>query len=290
MTPSFRELERRLHRVPLGLRFWDVISQSAAVRGLTVTARRLTEGVELPVGRNRSVAASEAPSGAYAFHHLEGMRDAENGGEIPQRRFRIEVRDDLGRYLPFRLDVMTGRDPLFAWVPASPNLNPAPPGAIPLFPTAARQVPREFASLRAELWDVTRKRSAAWGVLDVASNGRWLGTGVADSRGRVLVAFAYPPPPFQSLGSPGGSPPLPLSERSWPVTVSARSSAIADADELPDLNAVFAQQPVPLWEDDSASRELGPQVLTYRTELTVTSRPSPLAPSGSLLLSTRSPL
>lgn len=227
-------------RTPLGLRFWDAVTDTQIREGLTVRAR--------PAAGGRVTFAHRTLSGVYAFHGLPGMHDLEyprgdsDASPSVARPFEVTVTDDSGRFLPTRFAVDLPHAGLYA-------VATSPPGAAAgfyLFSAPARTVPPGVAVLRAQLVDATEDAPAAHAVVEVTILGqRWFG--IADERGVVAVLVPYPPFAGTLAASPpAGSTGVPLSAQAWEVAVAVRYDALRlapDTGDVPLLGAVLGQAP-----------------------------------------------
>lgn len=128
-----------------------------------------------------------------------------------------------------------------------------------------------MAVVRAELWDPTLNRPAAWALVEALIDGDVQGRGISDEEGRLLLMFPYPEPkdtsPSPPAGSPPGGGPTRLVDRTWPLQLQAFYTPGATVPKIPDLNKVFEQTPATLWRTLSPNAPLGPQTLKYGSEL-----------------------
>jgi hypothetical protein len=240
-------IERVVRVTPLGLRFWDAVTNAAVGQGLTVEA--------YPQGQPfQRVASFLTIGGFHAFRNLPGMHDIESGqvalGAAIGRPFVIEVSDPtLRRFLPFSITTDLPVQGLFPWL-VGPTASPlgSPPGSppVPLFSLPSRPVPTGMAAVRADLWDAVADTAANGALLEVSAPGVPATVGMADEQGRVMVVLPYPepPPPLLSHGSPlSGSGPL--SQQAWPVRLRVCYEPRPTAD-FPDLSRALRQQPANL--------------------------------------------
>lgn len=273
------ELETVVRFTTLGVRFWDAARETAIGPGLDVIAWPEDQP------RARRTRAGLTHSDVYAFHDLPGMRVVEQpqGERAPDsppftRRFVVAVNDGEGRYLPvvFRVDLpYRGIYPTAS--SASPS-NGSPPGfylfAAPTRPTAG------LAVVRAELVEHATRRPAAHALIEViGTDGTWYG--VADARGMVMVAFAYPGFGAAPPSSPPRSPSTAREPQRWPVTARVRyepaMQQVPPGAALPDLASIFAQAPAsvrrqdggPATDDLAVELEFGRDLLLASTPLNV---------------------
>jgi hypothetical protein len=237
-------LESVVRVTPLGLRFWDAVTNAAIGQGLTVDA--------YPAGQPfQRVASFLTIGGFHAFRNLPGMYAVESGqvalGAAIGRPFVIEVSDPaLRRFLPFSIATDLPVQGLFPWL-VGPTASPlgSPPGAppVPLFSLPSRPVPTGMAAVRADLWDAVADTAANGALLEVSAPGLPVTLGLADEQGRVLVVLPYPEPPTPPL-TPGSplSGPGPLNQQTWPVRLRVLYEPRPSAD-FPDLSRAMLQRP-----------------------------------------------
>src|SRR6185295_5527945 len=103
LIPIIKELERISILCPLGVRFWDAVTNASISDGLIVAA--------YPAGQpwlRREAFLTR--SGIFAFRNLPGMRDVENGAggeafwQSPplEKPFVVEMSDTRGHFLPLK--------------------------------------------------------------------------------------------------------------------------------------------------------------------------------------------
>lgn len=266
--------ERTSRVTPFGVRFVDDQSGRVVADALTVTAWPTAEPSRVvPLFRNGG--------NAFCLFDAPGLRE-ESFGEgdaayfatLPRRiDFTFEVFDLASRFLPFRAGVTLPSRGLLRLGCGSPPAPVALPfGAeadgVPLFSAPARQATPNSVVLRAELWDATEGKPAAWAMLEAQTPGAALRgepkvRALADHRG--CVALHFPLPDEQdfdggSFDSPSGSGGAPLGARTWTVNVSARYGRIPQASDtlrrieppIPDLCVALAQPPASLWNQLNA--------------------------------------
>lgn len=271
-------IERLALVAPLGMRFWDGVTNEFVGSGLVVTA--------YPVGQEwRKVEATVNRAAVYGFVSLPGLRELEGGEGDAQywanlpftRPFRIEVVDRERRFLPAVFTVNApaqGAATLWCGSPLSPLELPSSlssplagfVGGIPLFSASSRLVPAGMAVMRGQLWDGVANRAAAWALVEASPLGQRPVYGVADERGMLTLIFPTPkpqrPPLFSPLNSPIGPPPAPLWLESWTIPLAAFYGALA----APELCEILAQPPATLWASQSPNVELVEATLRYGEE------------------------
>ncbi|MGY1776803.1 hypothetical protein ACI8AV_13160 [Geodermatophilus sp. SYSU D00804] len=219
---------------PLGVAFWDLLTDAPITDGLVVSARPATAS-----GRFRRGFAT--PGGVHALSAVPGLRDVEFPRPEPgaRREFTdppsghgvevdVLVEDRLGRFLPTvlrlaapRRGVATAADALAGCTTLVTDV----PQDLPMFlmSAPARSVPPSVAVVRASLRDRATGSPAGHSVV-VVEAGAVRASGVADAAGNVVVAFPYPlfhgAAPPESI--PAGRPGIPTDEQQWPVTVRVR--------------------------------------------------------------------
>jgi hypothetical protein len=279
VTPDDTQtLERLTFVTPLGLRFRDAVTGAVIDEGLSVTAYP-------PGNPKRRVAAFTNRKGVYVFQGLPGLREAENStgdaefwSEPPKTRpFIVEVRDELHRFVPFTLKADAPIKGLYRWSPEDSASPPARESPVLLYSSASRPVLPSMAVVRAELWDPTLKRAAAWALVDALIDGEVQGRGIADEKGRLLLMFPYPEYQDQAGSPPVSSPPsggpTRLADRSWLLELRAHYSPTTPVPDIPDLESVFEQEEATLWSSLSPNAQLDVQTLSFGSELVLASRP-----------------
>jgi hypothetical protein len=291
-------LERTVLFAPFGVLFWDPATQTPVHTGLEVVHRRDAQSAAVRAVPNRS--------GVYLLRGLPGLGDVERGagaGPVPTGRYRVEVTDPQGQFLPvaFDADLPTPIRGLFdpgcdfrgshLWEVPSPPGSPVAPAlpVVPLFSAPGRPLPPGMAVLRAQLRTVGGE-AAAWAVLETSVGDRATGLGVADGNGLATVVFPYPEPTALLLSPPGyGS--SRLSDQSWALDVHAyfgggsppSAAPVADPSGIPDLCDLLDQHPVTLLADESGT-PLSSVDLRYGRELVLRTSPHSIllfVPAGS---------
>jgi hypothetical protein len=295
VTTSIRKLERVTLTALLGLRFQDVVTGEFVGAGLNVMAYR-PGGLAGYPERRFQLAANY--SGVYALHHAAGLLDFERreADDVwrppsPGKPHVIEVIDMERRFLPFLLNVELPARGLYTWISPAPGSPVSSEAGVPLYSTAARQVPTGMAVARGELEDIVQNKPASWAALEIHYNGRLLGRGIADEMGRVAVIFPYPAPRASPFTSPIGSPPAssgkPLFSQEWTVELRAyySPSQISPPQpvktELRDLRAILGQQQANMWDDLAMTTPFAEATLQYGRELILRSREGALASPAS---------
>jgi len=298
-APAYVPVERLTLVAPLGLGLWDPTLGRLVSDGLIVRVFDLATGTPrdaTPATANRS--------GVFVTSHLPGLRDREAIGRDeeyfaagPARPFLVDVRDTLGRYVPFVLRLtlptrgfvvpscMADFVPLES-PPASPLSPPALPVFAPLFATPSRPVPAGLTAVRASLVDADTGEPAAFALLvvrdvqDVLSGSpRALAAGIADERGEASAILAYPEPPPAPVVSPPASPPAgfaptPLARQTWSLRVEVwyerglpRHAPDRTQAALPDLCDLVRQPAATVLTSTSPPVALPDATLRYGEEL-----------------------
>lgn len=259
---------------PLGIRFWDPVTDTQVADGLSVSARPVSSS-----GSTRS--AVRTVGGIYAFHNLPGLHDYEYPREVDQRHsirffgleqhvhdgasdapfsppaprpFQITILDRRKRFLTtsFRIELPLSEEGIYTLSVPSSLPEDAPPGFY-LFSAPGRTVLPGIGVVRAQLTDVFTEEAAAYAILEVYVAGAPdpVYYGLADATGQVAVLFPYP----RILTTLEGSPPsgqTPLFEQTWPLTVRVRygpgaisfsAESITGDSDVPDLRTVVTQPP-----------------------------------------------
>jgi hypothetical protein len=249
-------LESISRLTPLGLRFWDLLTNTPVNDGLLVSA--------YPVGQPWQAKQSLLnPSGVHVLHDLYGLRDLESGmGDQvfwdglnnKKKDFILEVEDSLNRFLPFACRVKLPVHGLLrlqdilpltagnvvALDPAQLQLRPDAL-AIPLLSSPARRVPAGMTAIRASLRNQISNAPAAWAALEVhlGNDPIVLAKGFADANGQLQVLMPYPKLPDQIN-------PSPLGKHSWSLKLRIAYTPVQDitslkAQKIPDLYHLFTQ-------------------------------------------------
>lgn len=282
MNESYQLLERQTLIAPLGVKFWDVATGAYICDGLKVTAYPDDD-------RLHSTPASPNRSGTYVLHHASGLRDFEMGvGNFPftdllpaRRSFTVEVRDEQRRFLPLKFGADLPFKGLFKLPAGLPSDLSVAPG-VPLFSSTLRTAPAGMALLRAELYEtpslqtngVRTSKPAAWAMLEARTEGKFLGRGIADEHGRIVLVFAYPKP-HDAISSTGGSPArpftagLPFLKQEWAIQLDAFyeplpvPSSPNSAISIPSLSDLVGQSSADLFLDEALTAPLTEVTLMY---------------------------
>jgi hypothetical protein len=275
-----RILERFTILAPLGVRFWDALTNSIIADGLRVTAYPFNNPARIVQGfPNRS--------GTYVLQNLPGMRDIENGaGDAefwanlpPKRPFVVEVIDHDRRFQPFLLSVDLPVKGVLT-LECAPESPPSPLdtglSVVPLYSAPARPVPGAMAVLRASLWNPLTKSPAAWAMIEAYVAGRYSvrAHGFADEQGRIALIFPYPEP-IDFADDPESPVPLAvgpkLTEQVWSVQLYAAYTPLSAVPAIMDLHTILTQAPADLWQDAVQTQQLSEVQLKFGQELTVRS-------------------
>jgi hypothetical protein len=272
---------------PLAVRFVDQTTQHVVGTGLRVTAWPVTRP-------NMRASAVLNTSQTFIFNDLPGIRSLEFGAgddaywvAVQSSAYTVEVTDDLGRFLAFRFRAQAPHRGLFQ-LPCLPPIEGSEALLnVPLWSAPSRLPLSPWSIWRADLWDATAQRPAAFAVVDVhvaGSQPSRVFRGVADSLGRIALHVPCPladdfdGSPFDS---PAGGPSVPLAERQWHLNVSALFGPVALAVEpsalqspIPDLCSMLAQSKATLWADDAQTEPLASSVMKYSQETVARTRGS----------------
>jgi hypothetical protein len=226
VLPPHVELETRIHRCALAIRFVDTALNEVVFSGLQATATPIND-------KERVIEAKPNRSGTWLFYGLPGQRGYELGAverhgvsPLEPARFIVTVRDEENRFLPCHFEATAPNEDRFSFLtPISP---PWASNDVPLFSSAARFVPRGCAVVRAELAFMDAQniaRPSAWALMQVSVTVRngardtVHALGVSDERGSAAVIFPWP----ELFGLPNASPRggLRMDEQGWDVRVRA---------------------------------------------------------------------
>ena len=282
MNHPVRGVERVTRVCPLGMRFWDPVTDSPVSAGLHVTA--------YPKDRpGRPTRAAVNHSGVFVLQDLPGLAEVERGAGDdeywaslpPGPEFVVEVRDAEERFLPFRFSVRPPVKGLFSW--PEERAGASPPAAVPVVPlysSPVRAVPPGMTAVRATLYDPDAEAPAAGAVLEASVGGRRLGRGVADGAGRVALIVPYPEPAAAFGSPPAGRR---LAEQHWTLALAAgyglASPPPAAAADVLDLGATLAPPRATLWADTARAHPLTQATLRFGRELVLQSaRAAPTDP------------
>ena len=213
-------------------------------------------------------------SGVFVAHQVRRLRTPGASSPMATRRYTLQVKDPLGRYLPLTIPADLPSDGLF-----EPACLGTSPGAamphVPLYSAAAHTVPPGHAEVRVDLRLASKSdAAAAWARLELwlDDTDTLLAEGLADERGSALLLCALPAlrdPPLRA-SPPGTQAPF----SNWNVSLRAFwSPAIAQA-KVPDLCALHSLPEVPLLQDTAPPRPLAPALLTAGSPLVIRSNGS----------------
>ena len=266
-------LEHLTRVAPLGLRFWDALTNTFISDGLAVQAvPKLTSGVYL----GKPAIAFSNRSGVFVFHALPGLREAEFGAgddaywNTPpaQKDFIVTVTDALLRFLPFSMNLKAPVHRILDFACAggkpTPELPNQPDGIVPLFSAPGRNPPGGMAVLRAGIVQGSGA-PARWAMVEAYSKNIILARGMTDSNGQVALFFPYPK---IVLNNPMDNRP-PLTEQTWPVDLKVYSALSPPAGDAPDLCEVVSQPEADPLRELSPDKPLQTLDLTFGQELVV---------------------
>jgi len=253
LAPGF---DRIVRQAVLGLQCRDVIDGRVVADGLNVRLHdRWRPGWTAKLAANLSGAfVLHAAPGMHGFGDLPVASPAEPG------RWRLEIEDKQGRYLPVAAEPLLPLGDLFG---IGPGTAPAsPPGAlpyVPLYSAPTRPVPPALQALRVELRRAAAPAApAAWTRLELWLGSQRLAEGLAGADGQALLVFPLPKP----REVPFGVSPAEASERfEWTVELHAFRSAAVAALAGPTLDALLAQPPATLLDAGNPPQPPAPLVL-----------------------------
>ncbi len=265
LSRSIKKIECLEISAPLGLRFWDPLTQRTVGDELAVT-------IYPQQNSTRRAEATPNRSGIYVFHRIPGFDTLPD----QSRNFIVEVDDLLARFLPFQLTFIRLPGGLFHWAcPALSQGEAAPLLHIPLFSNPSRIIPAGMAIVRADLrqWvpDQESGLPAAWAVLSVLYKDKLLARGLASREGSVMVPFPFPPPPISSTGPSGLlNDPISISQQVWNVSLRVQfypsDQVPQTVPERPDLCEVISHPQVTPLGTLSPLEPLGPLAVCYARE------------------------
>ena len=265
-------LERITRVAPLGLRFWDAVTNRFVTEGLQVTAIPRIDGTFFGQPAN----GLPNRSGVFIFHHLPGLLGAEQGmGDGPywttppaQRDFIVTVQDAEKRFLPFKILASAPTRRLLNWSCPSgkptPGLPLQPVGSIPLFSAAGRQPPGGLAVIRTMI-ATSGGGPAAWAMVEARCQNNLVARAIADADGRAVLYLPYP----KFVSAAAGSNRPPLTTQSWPIDLSVFFSLSPPFPDIPDLCMLVDQARARPLKKLSPSTPLGRLTLKYGEELIV---------------------
>jgi hypothetical protein len=245
------------HFTPLGIRFWDPVTDRQIVDGLNVTAYPL----ENP---NKRVNSFRTRSNIYSFSHLPGMRDLELEitpiDAIPsppqQKPFVIQIKDSLNRYIDvsFKTALPLSYSGVFLTRISGSPAQESPRGFY-LYSSVSRNLPNIYAVVRGELVDNVTGASASHALIKVLTEDNETWFGIADEKGRFVVVFPYP----NLADGFGGSPSAlrgPLHEQSWNINLeicySPSSQKVIPGSTVPVYPSILKQSVANIFPFDTA--------------------------------------
>lgn len=243
-----RQLEKIAHTVAFGIRFWDPVSSSQIVEGLSVKVYPASQP-------DRCTWAIPSRSGVFVVRRLGPIGGFESSTAPTPRRFTVEVSDALNRFVPFEMNqTLTTAGRLL-----SIDEDREEPGGISLFSLATRAVPSGMAVVRAELFDPTRDQPAAGAVLELTGTDGTKVLGLADQTGRAAIIFPWPEPPMLTGAA--------VAAQGMEWTFRVRGFYLPTTVGAPDLREALRLQPeADLWEDVARKTPRKTLVLQYGRE------------------------
>jgi hypothetical protein len=268
----------------LGVRFRDTATNEIVRTGLRVKAR----SVDAPANTEPTIAQPN-PSGVWLFYRLPGLRAFELGSRnFPEvgsppgpPRFKIQVEDEEGRFLPCTFVATASEKGPMEF---GPPLSSPPEGTeVPLFSAPSRPVPPACAVIRAHLITLLEQQTyqpARWALLQASAtvrNVRVEALGLANDKGDVAVMFPWPEllDPTVSISPPGR---LRTEPAGWDIDFAAwyglnfGDSVFADLDAILLSHAGSARE---LLTQLSPPRRYGRATLRYGRELVIPETQTP---------------
>lgn len=301
-----RPIEALSTSTPLGLQFWDFLTDAPITRPLHVVA------LPWPAG-GRPVVAFPARRGVYSFRGLPGLRATEfpaatagtvpvgwtagavesfpaslpDDGDVGPGLFAVTVDDPIGQFSPLTLVVTAPHRGLVTTADLVRDSQSLPEASLPdgSFPDASspiylsssptRALPTGTAAMRAQLVpiDGTSSHHAVLQVdVRLPDGTTTRHVGCADANGSVLVAFPYPPFPIGVEPSPPpGTPGLPPDTQRWDLAIRVLREPAAlvrvPGIETPTLTSMFAQAPTSIWRGTQLPALALSTQLRYGSEL-----------------------
>jgi hypothetical protein len=265
-----RLMEKIEHTVAFGIRFWDPVSSSHIVDGLSVKA--------YPTGQpDRFTWAIPSRSGVFVVRRLGPFGGFESSSALTSRRFTVEVSDAWNRFVPFVMNQTLSTPGRLLSIDESKE----EPGGIDLFSSATRAVPSGMAVVRAELFDPVRDQPAAGAVLELKGPDETKILGLADQNGRAAMIFPWPEPQLLAAAA--------VAAQGLEWTFEVRGFYLPTKASPPDLREALRLQPeADLWEDVARETPRKTLVLQYGREL-VLRTPAETPPIGAVLHITSKP-
>ncbi len=268
-------IERLTRVAPLGLRFWDAVSNAFVTDGLLVQA------VPKPAtGVYGGAPATAIPnhSGVFVFIHLPGLQTAEIGlGDKDywttppaQLDFLVTVTDALDRYFPFTLTVKAPTQKILDFSCASgkptPLLTTQPENCVPLYHKPGRAAPAGFGAIHATLArNSSDPQPAALAMVEAYIDTNLVARGFTDASGSVSLYFPYPK---IVLPNPLANRP-PLTKQTWPVDLIVFSALSPPPGDPPDLCDLVGQPAASPLQQVSPNQPLQTLDLLFGQELVV---------------------
>ncbi|HEX7027739.1 MAG TPA: hypothetical protein VF268_10900 [Gammaproteobacteria bacterium] len=240
---------------PLGIRFWDPVSDCQIIDGLRVTARAV-------IGSRKKVSSVKTRGNIYTLSNLPGLHQVETGA-IPleeamslddKRQYVIEIKDSLNRYLDVAF--MTAlplpyRGLFLSDGGGSPAANP--PKGFYLYSSVKRRLAGNYAQVRGELRDQSTGEPAAHALVKVLTDSGETWFGLADADGQFVLAFPFPDLSVGFGGSPATTH-VPLHEQSWNVGLEVAYSpetleSLAETD-IPNYTSILNQSTADIFPSD----------------------------------------
>jgi hypothetical protein len=235
-------LETTRFFTPMGIRFWDMVTNKQVSDNLVVTAR--PDKMDFPF-----ISAFRTPSGIYAFQGLPGLHEVEHPiqdidpDKHNKKHFIIKVEDQMRRFLPVVFSLDLPIKGIFPDDVKSISLQNKASGFY-LISAPTRSISPGIAAIRGQLIEKSTNKPAAYAVIEVVVDGKnWFG--VANEQGSISILFPYPDFKNTSLSSSS------LHEQQWDLTIQVRydpkTLSFPNDSRIPKLHTIFEQPTGIIW-------------------------------------------
>ena len=246
---SIKQLEIKRKTAPLGVRFWDPVSNRPIKSGLYVQIREKdTLGSWLT--------AQTTAGGIYALHHLPGWRFFEESSEkfdkvtsiTTTKPYVVKVTDLTQTFRNFSFQLSAPFAGIFPSALTDISM-PETPG-IDLFSSATRSIPSGFSAVYVTCAKMIDNKilPASFALIKVTTEENKSYYGLADKEGRAIVMIAMPLIRQKLTDSLPENERTHLGNYTWDATLSIQYDESAqqtfdDCDE-PDLLSLLNQSDV----------------------------------------------